>query len=367
MRIVADENIPLLMRFFGTVGDIVLKPGRDIKREDLLKADALIVRAVTKVDEKLLQDTKIKFVGSVTTGTDHLAIPWLDEKRIAWYTAYGCNTTAVVEYVIAVIASLQKNALLADGKNLRAGVIGVGQIGRWVVDKLQILGFDVLTCDPYRAMTDKDFVHTPIEDFHDLDFVTLHTPLTREGEFPTFHLIAKKFLQQQKNNCVLLNASRGAVINSADLLEFGEHLIWCLDVFENEPIINLDILPRCFIATPHIAGYSVQSKYRGVEMVYKAAAKFFDLPPYDMGDFPKKAFTISKGVEDWRDQVLKIYNPQTTTDEMKKLITANGPANAFDEMRKHFNQRYEFAYTDMGNSALGEQDISLLKLLNFTG
>ena len=344
MKIVADENIPLITHYFGSSGTLLLKPGRSIVRDDLIDADMLLVRSVTQVNKALLENTSIKFVGSTTTGFDHLDIDYLNEIQIQWAIAAGCNAQAVVEYVVSVVAALQVKNILRR-TNLRAGVIGVGRIGQRVVDQLKSLDFEVLVHDPIRAEQDKDFVSVELKDFVDLDLITLHTPLTRTGSYPTYHMIQKDFLQQQKSGCVLINSGRGEVIDFKDLKQYGQHLVWCLDVWEQAPQIDLDVLKQAVIATPHIAGYSVQSKYRGIEMIYQAAVSQHIISnQVSPAEYPRKTISLPSHAIDWRDRVLKIYDPMLTTKVMKEALLSGD--KTFDALRKEFVERYEFEFVE---------------------
>lgn len=346
MKIIADENIPLLGHYFGALGQLILKPGRDIVRNDVLDADILLTRSVTLVNQALLEGTTIKFVGSTTTGLDHIDTVWLNQAGIQWSVATGCNSIAVVEYVMSVIAALQQTHILADN-HLRVGVIGVGRIGSEVAIRLKSLGFSVLLCDPFRAANENDFKGVFLEEFSDLDFITLHTPLTYEGTYPTYHMIEKNFLKRQKKNCVLLNTSRGSVIDFSDLKQYGNDLIWCLDVWENEPAIDIDILQRAVIATPHIAGYSIQSKYRGVEMIYDAAIQRGVIPDLHIprAEYPFTTLSSVNSSTDWRDEMLRLYNPLTTTQKMKDVLLQN--PSLFDKLRKELPLRHEMAFVSM--------------------
>ncbi len=358
MKIVADEDIPLIKYYFG---DTVLKPGREITQKDLIDADILLVRAVTPVNQALLEGTKVKFVGTTTTGIDHLDTEFLDHAGILYASAFSCNADAVAEYVICTIARLQTLGFLT-GKKPRAAVIGVGNTGRRVVQKLKLLGFNVVVCDPPRAMLDENFISCPLDEIHDVDLVTLHTPLTKEGLYPTYHLINKDFLTRQKKQCILMNTSRGSVISSSDLKLYGEHLVWCLDVWENEPEIDVEIMARALLATPHIAGYTVESKYRAVAMVYDAAYKLnllknAHIPLFKM---PKTKFSFENKTVDWREVVLKVYDPASTTKLMKsKMIDGN----AFDVLRKNFQERHEFGYIELRDLNLKNEDQRIIQAL----
>ncbi len=364
MKIVADENIPWVREYFGALPntELVLKPGRTLQREDVRDADCLIIRSVTKVDKNLLANTTVKFVGSVVAGLDHLDTEWLEQAGIRWYAAQGCNATAVSEYVVSVVAALDATGILS-AKNSRAGVVGVGRVGSQVVEKLRLLGFSVMECDPLRAEREKDFMSLSLEKFSDLDFITLHTPLTKQGAYPTYHMIEEHFLQQQKNQSILLNTGRGSVVDFAALAEVGKSLYWCLDVWENEPRIAENILQSALIATPHIAGHSLQAKQRGLEMIYHAMCQQNIISPKQKVSVAYPTLTISfqnKKV-DWREVILKIYDPRNTMAQWKKSLGAN--ANAFDELRNNFNERHEFAYITIQDALLSDEDELLLKQL----
>ncbi|OAI48792.1 hypothetical protein AYO45_04025 [Gammaproteobacteria bacterium SCGC AG-212-F23] len=345
MKIVADENIRLLKHFFLKQATIITKPGREIVRADLVDADVLLVRTVTRVDKHLLHDTSVRFVGSTTVGEDHLDTEWLKSQGIAWSIAKGCNTTAVVEYVICVIAALQKQGLL-NSSGLRAGVIGVGEIGSRVVKILRALGFTVIMHDPLRA-AEQNFISTPLEQFADLDLISLHVPLTEKTVFPTYHLMDEKFLRRQKKKTVMINTSRGAVLDTNAWLNAGKHLIGCFDVWENEPNISADMLASAHLATPHIAGYSVQSKLRGMELIYQALlrANILSLKPFVEIDYPRQNLLLDKTATDWRDLVLAVFDPRELSAQMKA-------DPLFDGRRGQFDSRYEFRFIDWENKEL---------------
>lgn len=361
MKIVADENILLVEHYFAEAGECILKPGREITRSDLIDADILLVRSVTEVNERLLRNTAVKFVGSTTTGSDHLDIDYLNSQGISWSIAKGCNAIAVVEYVLSVLASLYKQSFLSK-KTQRAAVIGVGQIGSLVSAKLKLLGFEVLECDPFRSQVYKQFSSVTLDDISEVDFVTLHTPLTKTGLYPTFHMIDKQFLQRQKKGCILLNSGRGSVINFEDLKKYGTNLHWCLDVWENEPHIDLAVLEKSCLATPHIAGYSLQSKFRGIEMIYEVAIQQNIIPDRSIQSlYPKKLLTLNENVHNWKDLFLLIYDPYATTQLMKETLHAN--KDSFDVLRKNFLERYESHYIEFENLHLAEEELKLFKQL----
>lgn len=274
MKIVADQQIPYLHDYFASMGELILKPGRAISSADVEDADILLVRSVTRVDAALLQRSRVRFVGSVTAGADHLDREWLDRQQITYQTAAGFNAPAVARYVEGVLNLLEHHK---PGSRKSAAVIGVGHVGKRVAAILKTYGYDIILCDPLRAEAEAEFVSTPLAEIADVDLITLHVPLTFNSRYPTCHFIDAAFLQRQLPGCVLINAARGAVVDTEALLQAGKHLTWCFDVWENEPNIHLSVLEKAWIATPHIAGYSAESKRRGTELIYQAAAGLKDV------------------------------------------------------------------------------------------
>lgn len=379
MKLVADIDLPFVRDYFGSAGNLVLKPGRLIDHADLLDADLLLVRSITKVDEALLQGTPVKFVGTVTTGVDHLDTAWLDQAGIPWRSAAGYNALPVAEYVIASIAALQLQKILPSSA-LRVGLIGAGQVGGRVAEYCRQLGHDVLICDPPRAEAEKNFSSHPLSDFNALDLVTVHTPLTTTGRHPTYHLINSSFLRSAKKKAVLLNTSRGAVVDFSALPENQENWTYGLDVWEGEPEIDLDRLQAAAIATPHLAGYSVQCRYRGIELIHRAcrelqliAANTPPVPP-----LPSQRLSFGGKKPGWQEVVLAIFDPLSATRVMKESLSkenvllkgAGKCATLFDELRQQYIgdgiQRHEFGYTTVSNLRLEEKDRYALTKLGIT-
>jgi len=364
MKIIADEEIPFVSHYFGHCGQIIFKQGRTLTRNDLLDADILLARSVTQINQSLLEGTSVRFVGSTVTGLDHIDTDWLEQQGIRWANAPGCNADAVAEYAVCVIAALQQAEILSTNK-IRAGVIGVGKIGSRVVEKLKLLNVDVVQCDPVRAENENDFVSTPLDQFSDLDFITLHTPLTHGGKYPTFHMIDKKFLRRQKPGCILLNTGRGAAINFEDLKNHGRHLKWCFDVWEHEPEIDREILNAAVIATQHIAGHSIQAKYRGIEMVYQKALEMGVIPNEVITpiNYPKKTISFSGKKMEWRDVILGIFDVLKYTQYIKSELLNS--KKTFDQLRKEFTDHYEFGFVEIQQVNVSREDRGLLQRLGF--
>jgi len=279
VRIVADENIPLVNEFFAEIGEIHRVPGRTMTASDIKDADILLVRSVTKVNKALLEDSPVRFVGTATIGTDHIDLDYLREKGIAFKSAPGCNAQAVVDYVLSAVSVLldQRGITYSD---LSVGIVGIGNVGSLLRQRLEGLGAEILAVDPFRAEEEVGPLVT-LDEALQADVVTLHTPLTREGEHATYHLIDEARLQQMKPDACLINSSRGSVVDNAALLAHMQNnrdFEAMLDVWENEPQLDLALLHRCLLATPHIAGYSLDGKMRGTEFVYQGLCEFFGLP-----------------------------------------------------------------------------------------
>lgn len=324
MKIVVDNKIPHIEEFFAPFAEITLINGEDINPSHIKNADALLVRTATHVNDKLLSGSLVSFVGSATAGTDHLDINHLNRHNITWAHTPGANATAVAEYVLCCIAAMQQHHYLK--KKFRAGVIGVGKVGSIVANLLQQMGCEILLNDPPRLDAEPHFASAPLTEFSDLDLICLHTPLTYDGNHPSHHLINTNLLKQLKPGCIILNAGRGAVIDTTALLK-ASHVISCLDVWENEPHIDLKMLEQATIATPHIAGYSLQAKHQATQMIWQAAANHFGWDSMKLKS--KTAATITLDLQHWQQQCLRCYDPIKHTMEFKQ--TKN-----FSDMRARY-------------------------------
>ncbi|MFZ2314223.1 MAG: 4-phosphoerythronate dehydrogenase [Gammaproteobacteria bacterium] len=364
-KIVADQQIPFLVDYFGQCGELIARPGRAINAEDVQDADVLLVRSITHVDEKLLAGSNVKFVGSITAGSDHLDKQWLEANNIAWNVAEGFNAPPVADYVISTIAALQRKEILPLS-GMKAAVIGVGNVGRLVEKHLRSLGAEVLLCDPLRATQDNNFTSIALEDVADVDLITLHVPLTRTGDHPTFHFLNQSFFERQKSGTVFINASRGSIVDVDILKKYATHLYWCFDVWQHEPNIDKEILARTMTASPHIAGYSVQSKMRGVDMIYRIACDKKIIQPQAVSSMtmPTQTLKFTGDNLHWQDAVLAIYNPLIMSAMMRaKLLEQGGGGAVFDDMRHQFNYRYEFGFTSVEAASLLDEDVVILHQL----
>jgi len=281
VKIVADENIPQVYEAFSALGEVELLPGREIGRKHLHKCQCLLVRTVTQVDHRLLDDTAVEFVGTATVGTDHVDLKYLENNRIAFSNAAGCNAEGVSEYVINGLFALSEHKGF-DPFELKAGIIGCGNIGSRLLQKLQALGIETLINDPpleEAGTLDYQFVDLDTI-LSECNFITLHVPLTNDGDHPTWHLFDQQCLRRLNRNCILVNAARGPVVDNVALLDLLEHrfdLTIFLDTWENEPDISRALLQQVDLATPHVAGYSVEGRLRATQMILDAACRHFSV------------------------------------------------------------------------------------------
>lgn len=358
MRIVADENIPLLDSFFGDIGDIRPVSGRTISAADVQNADILLVRSVTRVNQALLEGSRVRFVGTCTIGTDHVDQQWLADNGIAFSAAPGCNANSVVEYVLSVISLHAERRGVGDWSKLSVGIVGAGNVGGELAHKLDRLGFDVLCCDPPRAEQENDdgqnFVS--LEEAMACDVVTLHTPLIREGDHATLHMFGQERLSALREHQLLINTSRGEVIDTSALLarlDEPNAPTVVLDVWEHEPRIHAKLFDKVWLATPHIAGYSLEGKVQGSEMVYLALSRYMGLPARKKaGQFlpepalNKLSFTSAAEEMDSANIAMRsCYDPRRDDARMRvaMALPAEERGPAFDRLRRDYPVRREFS------------------------
>ena len=281
MRVVVESHIPHIRGLIEPFAQVdYLEPG-EFTPEAVRDADALIVRTRTRCNAALLDGTRVRFIGSATIGTDHIDLDYCTTHGITVRNAPGCNAPAVAQWVFAAIAAWMRQRDITSPDGLTLGVVGVGHIGSIVARWARQLGFAVLLNDPPQENRDGSFddIFLPIEELqHQCDIITFHTPITRYGQWPTWHLCDQAFLDSLNHCRLLLNAARGPVADNAALI--GWHGDIALDCWENEPNISTALLDKCVVATPHIAGYSHEGKQRGTAMMLEALNEHFgwDIP-----------------------------------------------------------------------------------------
>jgi erythronate-4-phosphate dehydrogenase len=353
MLIVADENIPLLDAFFAGFGEIRRVPGRSIDRATVEQADVLLVRSVTNVNRALLEGSKVRFVGTCTIGTDHLDLDYFNEAGITWSSAPGCNARGVVDYVLGSLMTLAE----IEGVDLTQrtyGVVGAGEVGGRLIKVLKGLGWNVKVCDPpRRAAEGGDYVSLE-QIIEQCDVISLHTPLTRSGDGATWHLFDQQRLQQLKPGAWLINAARGPVVDNLALREVlleREDLQAVLDVWEAEPEVDVALAELCVLATPHIAGYSLDGKQRGTAQIYQAYCTFLgqaaSIQLSDLLPAPWLSEVSLHADSDpaWALAMLcrGVYDPRRDDAEFRRSLVGNVGEQraAFDVLRKQYPVRRE--------------------------
>ncbi len=281
IKIIADNKIPFLQGILEPYADVTYLPGVQTGSREIKEADALITRTRTRCSEENLKGSKVQVIATATIGFDHIDTEFCNQNKIVWTNSPGCNSGSVKQYVASVLASFAQNKGL-QLKDLTLGIIGVGNVGSKIKDLADGLEMNVLLNDPPREEKEgkQGFVDLDTV-LSESDIITIHVPLKREGRFATFHLGNQTFFKRCKSDVIIINSSRGEVIDNIDLLEaINNNVIKgaVLDVWEGEPNINLDLLSSVDIATPHIAGYSVDGKANGTAMSVQSISKYFGFP-----------------------------------------------------------------------------------------
>lgn len=292
MKIIFDRNIPFIPKPLSSIGEAIPMTGTEITNETVKDADAIIIRTRTRCDATLLKDSKCRFIGTATIGTDHIDLPYCASRGITVANAPGCNAPAVAQWVLSAISTyLGDTRSLSD---ITLGVIGAGNVGSVLIRWAEGLGIKTIVNDPpLQRQSSGSYRFSSLSDIADkCDVITVHTPLTRTGDHPTYHLIDNSFISNLKRRPLILNAARGPVTDTLALingLESGKISALGIDCWEGEPNINLQLLEQALIATPHIAGYSRQGKIRASQMVLDELSRHLRLDAPLRADAPSVA------------------------------------------------------------------------------
>lgn len=340
LKIVADKAIPFLEGVFDPYADMTYLPGDKIGPEDVRDADVLMVRTRTKCNADLLEGSKVKFIATATIGTDHIDFPYCDSRGIVVRNAPGCNAGGVMEYVFSALYGLaSRKSISLQGDTI--GIIGVGHVGSLIERMGRALGFKILKCDPPRAEAEGSFGFCDLEYLlQNSQIVTLHVPLDET----TRGMADSEFFSLMQPGAFFINAARGEVVCDdalkAAIPKLGPVII---DTWNHEPDIDLDLMDKVAIATPHIAGYSYQGKQNGTAAAVRAVAHYFGITElYEF--FPKTDLPENEAVKlDLKDlnqgeiaSVLQYNYPIFTDDFMLRLNPEN-----FDKLRSEYNYRRE--------------------------
>lgn len=333
-KLIIESHVPCVPDELENYFDVQRLAPEDITPATVKDADALIVRTRTRCDASLLEGSNVKFVATATIGTDHIDLAWCKANGITVASAPGCNAPAVAQYVLASVLSVFPGGV--GGKTI--GVVGVGHVGSIVAEWARQVGMKVLTCDPPRAAAEPDFKNTDIEDIAPVaDVITFHVPHTVSGDYPTHHLGDKSLFDRMKQGSVIINSARGPITNTDHLIEAIEsgrlrHAI--IDCWEGEPDISKKLLKLATIATPHIAGYSLNGKIRATTMAVNALCRHFNIG-YEMSpDIPAGA---AERVNE--ASIRASYNPMVDTLNLKRAV--NELPRAFERQRNGYPLRKE--------------------------
>ncbi|MCC3345519.1 4-phosphoerythronate dehydrogenase [Psychrobacter sanguinis] len=376
LTILADSNIAHLHDYFNerilqqTI-NVIAVAGRDIDAAMIAEyqPDALLIRSVTQVNAELLKDNdSVKYVGSATIGTDHVDQDYLRERSIYFSNAAGCSKHSVAQYVLTAIFNLRPQSLVSNNSGIsgsqavpiKLGIIGLGNIGSTLAGYAADLGWQVLGYDPLVPASDIN--NASFEQvLTQSDVISLHVPLTRieDSDYPTYHLIDKQALAKIANSTILINSARGPVISEADLLldfDNNPQRQVVLDVFEHEPVVTAGLLNKLSIATPHIAGYTLEGKLRGTQIIFDEFLNVFG--PQGLGEVAVEAVylmdeLLPENPYRWQqlkqapEQLPKFYDIEADDALLRESVDNEAHAVLgpdFDALRKNYALRREWLF-----------------------
>ncbi len=375
MKIIADSDIPFVKEAFADFGSVYIIPANEITRELCKDASILLVRSVTKVDEALLEGSSIKFVATATIGTDHIDTVYLADQQIGFASAPGSNANSVAEYVIAAILQLAKRGK-CDIRKSTLGIIGAGNVGSRVFKMAESLGIRCLLNDPpKKRLTESDFYVSLEAVLEKSDIISLHVPLTFDGPDKTVHMVNENFIASMRDHAILINTSRGKVLDEAGISDVIERKIGglVLDVWENEPAVNLKLLTLADIATAHIAGYSFNGKINGVAMVHDAACAFFYKEKRWYAEnilktLENRTINLDTSKNPIDNAVESAYSIMRDTKKLKKIVSMESEKQRgyFKEIRRNYPQRLEFPHFSIPHGNIDPNTCRILEEIGFS-
>jgi erythronate-4-phosphate dehydrogenase len=347
VKLVVDENIPCAADILAPLGEVCLLPGRAIDAAAVRDAEVLLVRSVTRVDAALVAGSRLRFVGTATAGVDHVETDALAVHGIHFVSAPGSNADSVVDYVLSALAVAFPGEGELEGRSV--GIIGCGEVGSRLLRRLRGFGLECVPCDPLRSdVPGNDLLEHALA----CDVISLHVPLTREGEHRTLHLLNEQRLWRLREDVLLLNTARGPVVDNAALLAClrqRSRMRAVLDVWETEPDYEPQLLAACLIGTPHIAGYAADGKRRGAMAVIRAALAFCGAAELLSGGISANGLPVAgelpAGLRNWQQGVLSAYDVRADDARLRASLVANPALRgvAFDRLRKEYPERREFS------------------------
>lgn len=377
MLIIADENIPQVEAAFSRFGEVRVFSGRHITPDDVQDANILLVRSVTQVNEALLSASQVRFVGSATIGTDHIDQQWLQQHGIGFINASGCNAISAAEYVMSALLVLAEDKDLPL-QRMTMGIVGCGNVGSRVQARAEALGIKCLVCDPPRAEIEGSEGFVAMDEIAQADIITIHVPLIRDGRHPTYHMINAAFLNQLQAKAVFINTSRGDVVDEAALRNKAvsqPSFKMILDVWQGEPLIDAGLVECALIATPHIAGYSLDGKIRATATLSTALCDYLDKQA-DEQDWaklaqPKQAVINPLRTDTYsivRDCLWHVYDARRDDRALRNTLNLSdkGRAAEFDRLRRQYWPRRECGAYQVSAENMTADTLKLLEVYGFT-
>lgn len=348
LKLLADPNIAQVSAAFAEFGEVRLVPGRAWEPRIVAAADVLLVRSVTRVDARLLAGSRVQFVGSATSGIDHVDLDFLQRAGIGFASAPGSNANSVAEYVISAL--LVVLGPVPAWQNHVVGIVGYGHVGKRVHALLNALGLRCLINDPYLQDQGCPGQFVAFEEVLAADILSVHVPLTSAGRYPTRNLLGADALARLRDGAVLVNTARGGVVDEAALLSLlngGKPLRLVIDCWEREPDINVELLRRTAIGTPHIAGYSVDGKLLATEMLHAALCQHLRREARWPGQRSREAAGCCLDADQpdiIRRAVFASYDARQDDGALRRMLGLDAEARGryFDGLRNQYRVRREF-------------------------
>ena len=354
MKITVDKAIPYAGRMFSTLGEVEPADAAQFSARSLRDADCLVVRSVTRVDRSLLDGTRVRCVASASSGIDHVDRDYLGSRDIPLFSAKGCNARAVAEYVLSCLFVLSEQfGAGLEGKT--AGIIGCGHVGGQLRRLFPLLGIGTRVYDPLIRDGDGRYSFRDLDPVLSSDIISLHVPLTVSGEYPTARMVGREFLDRLKPDVIFINTARGAVVHEQALIDFARRNPECrllLDVWDNEPHVNIELLGRAALATPHVAGYSARAKLNATRIVYEQVCAWAGAPaataeaiPFPGENMELALSGTASPMEAIRLAALACYDVRTDCAAFREIetVAAHDRSDFFTSARADYPYRREFS------------------------
>lgn len=340
MKILADASLPQLSDWFLNPFSITYYQNQNELIANLAQHTILVCRSTLSVTPGLLKDSSIECVATASSGTEHIAVDWLQKQGIVLFDAKGANAASVADYVTACLAVVYPSDVIIKQ---RAGIVGFGEVGQRVAKRLLALGFEVIYYDPFKVEPAQLIESVDLNELLTCDVICIHANWHDSEPYPSHNMFNFAWMSQLKAGVVIINAARGGIVNERDLLLLSKPLHYCTDVYSSEPAINQAIIDYSLLCTPHIAGHSLEAKASSVSYLsQKIHAHYHLTPPQSYSLFADMScdLTLSEG---WQNAILSIYDPRVETNYLK---SANNTQQAFLQARKAHNYRHDFSCYD---------------------